>query len=116
MKKVIYTLLAFSPVLALADVSVAVGTAKTLAQGFKDIVNMLIPALFALAILYFFWGIAKYILSAGDPDKAKEGKSIMIYGVIAIAVMAALYGVVNFVVSSTIGGTTGGTLTAPVVQ
>ena len=96
MKKVIYALLAFGPVLALAQVGNIVNTATGWANGFDTVVHILIPALFALAIVYFFWGMGKYILSAGDAEKAKEGRSIMIYGVIAIAVMAVLFGLVNW--------------------
>ena len=112
MKKVLYGLLAFGPVLALADTGTIVTTATTWATGFKNIVNILIPAFFALAVIYFFYGMAKYILAAGDPEKAKEGKSIMIYGVIALAVMASIYGLINFIAVSVIGSS--GTGTAPV--
>jgi hypothetical protein len=62
-------------------------------------------------MIYFFWGVAKYILSAGDPKSAAEGKSIMIYGIIAIAVMASVYGLVNFL--QTTLGISGGTVTLP---
>jgi hypothetical protein len=100
MKKVIYGLLAFGPVLALAQgtgsTGTIVATATDWASGFSTVVHILIPAVFALAILFFFWGMAKYILSAGDATKAAEGKSIMIYGVIAIAVMAVLFGLVQW--------------------
>jgi uncharacterized membrane protein required for colicin V production len=102
MKKVIYSLLAFGPVLALAQTGpgTIVTTATTWANGFRDVVNILIPAFFALAVIYFFYGMAKYILASGDPEKAKEGRGIMIYGVIAIAVMVLLYGLVAFIGSS----------------
>ena len=113
MKKVIYGLLAFGPVLALAQVGNIVTTATGWANGFNTVVHILIPAFFALAIVYFFWGMGKYILAAGDPDKAKEGRSIMIYGVIAIAVMAVLFGLVQWLASAVgIDNTNGGTFNA----
>ncbi len=115
MKKLIYASLAFGPVLALAQTGpgTIVSTATTWATGFRSIVNILIPAFFALAVIYFFWGMAKYILSAGDADKAKEGRGIMIYGVIGIAVMVLLYGLVAFIGSSIgIGSGTGPTFPA----
>ncbi len=123
MKKIIYAAMAFSPVLALAQspglqggASNITGAAKTLADGFKDVVNVLIPAFFGLAIIYFFYGVAKYILAAGDPKKASEGKSIMIYGVIALAVMALLYGIINFI-GGTLGISTGsGNFTPPKIN
>lgn len=107
--------MAFAPVLALAQTgNEIVGTATNLANGFKQIVNILIPAFFGLAIIYFFYGVAKYILSAGDPKAAGEGKSIMIYGIIAIAVMASIYGIVGFLQRS-LGVTPGTTPTLPQV-
>ena len=97
MKKILYGLLAFSPLMALAQgVGTIDTTAKSLAGTFRSVVNILIPAFFGLAIIYFFYGVAKYILAAGDPEEASKGKSIMIYGVIAIAVMISIYGLVGW--------------------
>ena len=111
MKKVIYGLLAFGPILALAqNAGTIVTTATNWATGFKDVVNILIPAFFALAIVFFFYGMAKYILAAGDPTKAKEGRGIMIWGVIAIAIMAVLFGLVQWLAGAVgINNGTGGT-------
>lgn len=117
MKKFIYTALSFSPIMALAQTAPGNidATAKGLANTFKNVVNILIPAMFGLAIIYFFYGVAKYILNAGEQDKAKEGKSIMIYGVIAIAVMATLYGLVAFLAGA-VGITPSSSVTLPTVQ
>lgn len=92
MKKIIYAVLSFSPVLALAAVDT--GNLQLIVDFIKRTVASLIPIFFGLAIIYFFWGLIKYIQSAGDPKAAGEGKSIMIYGVIAIAVMVSIYGLV----------------------
>ena len=111
MKKVIYGLLAFGPILALAqNAGTIVTTATTWADGFNSVIHILIPAFFALAIVFFFYGMAKYILAAGDPTKAKEGRGIMIWGVIAIAVMAVLFGLVQWLASAVgIDNSNGGT-------
>jgi hypothetical protein len=61
-----------------------------------------------LAILFFFYGLAIYILHAGDPDKASEGKSIMIWGILALFVMTSIYGIIGFLQRST-GTDTAGT-------
>ena len=117
MKKIVYSLLAFSPLMALAQVTTGgVGTidntATSLAGTFNKVVNILIPAFFGLAVIYFFYGVAKYILAAGDPDEASKGKSIMIYGVIALAVMATLYGLINFLTQN-LGISGSGSITLP---
>ena len=62
-----------------------------------QIINLLIPIVFALAMLYFFWGLAQYILNAGDEAKKEEGRNKMIWGIVAIFVMAAVWGIVRFI-------------------
>jgi hypothetical protein len=92
MKKVILGALSFMPVMAFAQANLS-GISNLVTQ-FGQILLKVIPIMFALAIIYFFWGLIKYIRSAGDPKAAAEGRSIMIWGVIAIAVMVSVYGLV----------------------
>ena len=68
----------------------------------QGILNMIVPIIMTLALIYFFWGLANYILSAGDEEKKGEGRNQMIYGVIALFVMAAVWGLVG-VLSNTFG-------------
>ena len=97
MKKIIYAALVFAPVLASAQ---ALGNVTIIVQQLKNILGLLIPMAFGLAVLYFFYGVAKFIYSAGDPVAAAKGKSIMIYGVIGIAVMASLWGLISWLQSA----------------
>jgi len=109
MKKVIYGLMSLSPVMAFAAGFTGIETLVIQLQG---VLSKVMPLLFALAIVYFFWGVIKFIRSAGDPKAAAEGKSIMIYGVIAIAVMASVYGLVAWL-QSTLNVSGGGTIDLP---
>lgn len=79
---------------------------------FQQLINTLLPIVVALALLYFFWGLAKFILNSGDEDEQKKGKSIMIWGVVAFFVMSAVWGIVNFV-SRASGLDTGGSINIP---
>jgi len=63
----------------------------------RGVVNTLIPVIFALALLLFFWGVAKFILQSGDPEARKEGKQIMIWGIVALFVMTSIWGIVAFI-------------------
>ncbi|MFZ2621294.1 MAG: hypothetical protein WAX37_02185 [Minisyncoccia bacterium] len=99
MKKVIYGVLSFAPVLAFAAVDLS--NINGILNFIKTTVATLIPIMFGLAIVYFFWGLIEYIRAAGDPKKAAEGRSIMIWGVIAIAVMASIYGLVAWLQGAT---------------
>jgi SNF family Na+-dependent transporter len=87
----IYTI-AVSPIFTFALLS----NTSTLLGDAKDIVTTtLVPLAFILALLFFFWGIAKYIWSAGN--EKEEGKKIMYWGVIALFVMSCVWGIVTFI-------------------
>ena len=113
MKKFIYGVLAFGPVLALAQTPNTSGL-TAIVTFIGTTVRSLIPIMFGLAVVYFFWGLTKYIRAAGDPKGAAEGKSIMIYGVIAIAIMASIYGLINYL-QGLFGISATGTVQVPTV-
>ena len=117
-KRIIYGLLAFAPVMAFAQtpcVSNGGGTLASLCSiltFFKAVVSNLIPIFFGLALVYFFWGVAMYVRNAGDPKKASDGKTIMIHGAIAIAVMASIFGIA-LALENLFGIDTGASITLP---
>jgi len=80
------------PVLASAQLGQTEGI---LNQAKSIVTNILIPLVFTLALLFFFWGVAKYIWSAGQ--EKEEGKKIMIWGIIALFVMSSVWGLVSFI-------------------
>ena len=61
-------------------------------------IDLITPIIVALALLFFFYGLAMYILKQGE-EKAK-GKEIMIYGIIALFVMVAVWGLVSLLATS----------------
>lgn len=71
------------------------GASRTLLEKIFELITLIVvPLAFTLALLFFFYGIAKYIWSEGQ-GKA-EGKSIMIWGVVALFVMSSIWGLVRF--------------------
>jgi len=83
--------LSFLPILASAQF----GQTKEILSNLKYILlTYLIPMAFSLALLYFFYGVAQYVRSAGDKE---EGKKIMWWGVIALFVMSSVWGLVWFI-------------------
>lgn len=99
MNKFIYGLMSFAPALAFAQ---GLGQVGGLVDNIRDLLNSILPILLALAVIYFFWGLVKFIKSAGDPKAREEGKGVMIWGVIAIFVMVSVFGIINW-----LGDTTG---------
>lgn len=59
------------------------------------VADILVPMAFIAALLFFFWGVAKYIRSEGSGKD--EGKKIMVWGVIALFVMSSVWGLVYFI-------------------
>jgi hypothetical protein len=101
--------LSFSPVLALAQGIGFGGTSSNACNygrvtgnlfGFicriGEFLNAVVPVLIALAVVYFVWGVISYVISDDEEAKAK-GKDRIIYGIIGLAVIIGLWGLVNLV-------------------
>lgn len=64
------------------------------------ITGILVPLAFALCLLYFFWGVAKYIRTGAGSDKAtEEGKRVMVWGIVGIFVAFSIWGIIKFIQS-----------------
>jgi len=61
------------------------------------IIQTATPIVVALALIFFFYGLTKYILNASDEEKKKEGRSIMIWGIIALFVIVSVWGLVRVI-------------------
>lgn len=62
--------------------------------------GILVPLAFSLCLLYFFWGMAKYIRMGATSDKAaEEGRRIMIWGVVGLFVALSIWGIISFIQS-----------------
>jgi len=79
------------------------GTAKGALTTVKDLLDLVIPIIMVLALIYFFYGLAKFIFNAGDEEARHAGRGIMIYGIIALFVMVAVWGLVGLIGKTFIG-------------
>lgn len=78
-------------------------------------VNAATPVAIGIALLVFFWGLAKLIFSAGDEEKRSEGKKVMGWGIIALFVVVSIWGIVFFLADSLDVGV-GGSAPTPCVE
>lgn len=85
---------AFVPAVALA------ATVDSVLDKMGNLIGTATPIIVALALLYFFWGLARYILNSGDEEKKAEGRNIMIWGIIALFVMISVWGLVNILANT----------------
>jgi hypothetical protein len=91
MKKITLTVTALAtPLFAFAATDF-----KTFVSQIVEVVQLLIGLFAALALLSFFWGLAKFILSAGDEKKIQEGKDIMIWGTVGLFVLVSIWGILT---------------------
>ncbi len=62
----------------------------------KDLLNLVIKILITLALVVFIWGIVQFIAAAGNPQKIRQAKGTILYGIIAIAILAMMTGIIAF--------------------
>jgi hypothetical protein len=84
--------------LVLRHACTGVGIAKIICQ-VQQFINSIIPILVALAVVYFVWGVVRFIIADGEEAK-KKGKDVIIYGLIGFAVIVGLWGLVNIIVTT----------------
>ena len=64
------------------------------------VVNPLVVLLFAVALLYFIWGVyVLYIAKGGEEDRT-AGSQHVLYGVIGMAIMIAAFAIIHFTVNT----------------
>ncbi|MDP3735355.1 MAG: hypothetical protein Q8R39_02930 [bacterium] len=59
------------------------------------IVDSAIPALLAVALFFFLFGLLKSLIYSGSEDAQKEGRRFMVYGVVTLFVMLSVWGLVG---------------------
>lgn len=98
----IFSFLALSPIFAFAAGSgscdALTGLGKIICQ-IGQLFNAIIPVMVSLGMVYFIWGVIKYVIADGEEEK-KKGKDVMIYGIIGFAVIVGLWGIVNVIITS----------------
>lgn len=63
---------------------------------FIGLINLITPVVASLALLSFFWGLTKFIMNAGNEAAIKDGRKLMVWGVIALFIMISIFGLVRF--------------------
>ena len=98
---------------AAADVCADIDGIGNIICQIHDILTLIIPVIVALGLVYFVWGVVQYMIRDSEEAK-KKGKDHIIYGLIGLAVIVGLWGLVNIVVRTFgLGGGSPPTLSAP---
>jgi uncharacterized membrane protein YidH (DUF202 family) len=84
----------FSTKIAYADLNGFIGKVET------TIINPIILFLFALAILYFLYGVLEFFMNQENEEKKTSGKSHMLWGVIGITIMLGVWTILGIILST----------------
>ncbi|HEY4494423.1 MAG TPA: hypothetical protein VJB95_03300 [Candidatus Paceibacterota bacterium] len=63
----------------------------------KEIINPLIVLLFALALVYFLYGVFEFLVGAASEEKKTDGKSHMLWGIVGITIMMGVWTILGIV-------------------
>ena len=66
----------------------------------RVIVNPIIYLLFALAVVYFIYGLVKYLLTPDNEEIRTSSKTHMLWGIFGMFIMIAVFGIMNLILST----------------
>ncbi|HET8574939.1 MAG TPA: hypothetical protein VFM02_02070 [Candidatus Paceibacterota bacterium] len=59
------------------------------------LLSQIIPLFISLAVVFFIFGMLKFILNAGSPEGRKAGFNTMLMGILVLFVMVSFWGIVG---------------------
>jgi succinate dehydrogenase/fumarate reductase cytochrome b subunit len=65
-----------------------------------QIINPLIVFLFALALVYFLYGMTEFLWNGGNDEKKTIGKSHMLWGVVGLTIMVGVWAILNVILNT----------------
>ncbi len=81
---------------------------------FGELLSAILPILIALGVVYFVFGVISYVIGS-DEEAKKKGRDRIIYGVIGLAVIIGVWGLVHLL-TNTFGVEGSRTITIPSVS
>ncbi len=68
---------------------------KELVTFFLGFINKILPILVAMTMLVFFWGLIGLIRNSGDEKAVKDGKQLMLWGIVGLFVLISFAGIIS---------------------
>ena len=66
----------------------------------NQIINPLIIFLFALAMVYFLYGLVEFIWNGNNDEKKTTGKSHMLWGVVGLTIMMGVWAILGVILNT----------------
>ncbi|MES2416247.1 MAG: hypothetical protein V4504_00940 [Patescibacteria group bacterium] len=79
----------------------------------SEFINLIIPILIGLGVVYFIWGVVSYVVAKEEEAKT-AGRDKMIYGLIGLAVIVSIWGLVT-ILKDTFGVTNNASIQVPCI-
>lgn len=73
-------------------------TILTLLAQITVLINRLVPLMIGFGVLFFLYGLAKYMLQTDSTEGRATARQVMLWGVIMIFVMVSIWGLVNLII------------------
>lgn len=64
------------------------------------IINPIITFMFAVALLYFVFGIVQFLANPAQEELRDKGKKHIMWGIVGMAIMVSVFGIMRFVINS----------------
>lgn len=78
-------------------------TLTSLIEFITNLIGLTIPIAVAACLFMFFWGVTQVFFESEDTKKLAEGRSKIIWGLLALFVIASIAGIVRIVQSTILG-------------
>ena len=95
--------------LTLPFIAFAQTTVFSLLGVVKNILDILIPLLITAALVYFIYGVVKYVISS-DADDKEKARAVVTRGILGLFIIVSIWGIIG-IIQSTGGFGAGGTIT-----
>ena len=66
----------------------------------KHIINPFIVLLFTVALVFFTFGMYNFFTGKDNSDSLEKGKAHMIWGIVGMAIMVSVFGIMKFLTST----------------
>ena len=64
------------------------------------IINPLISLLFALAVVYFLYGVFEFLMNQDNEEAKTKGKSHMVWGIVGITIMMGVWTILGMIINT----------------
>ena len=98
MKKIITVIATLVPSMALAQTTII--DAGGLTNRLTSLANTFISILITLAFIFIIWHVVMYIIKASDEVARKAHRSGVIWGIVGLAIILSIWGLVNILVNT----------------